>query len=473
MNIKKIIAFSVGPIGSAVIGLISLPIIAWYFSPDDIGRLAMLQVIISLSILLFSLGLDQAYVREYHVVDDHSTLLKEVVLPGLFILIVIFILVYLFSCSVSNLLFALDSALISFLVILSIVFSFISRYLSLILRMQERGGAYSVSLVMPKLIFLFLIVFFVLFKDSLFFTELIVAHFFSIFTVLALLSWNTRRVWKSALRARMNLTRLRHMINYALPLIGSGVAFWGLTSTDKIFLRNFSSFSELGVYSVALSFAAIALIFQAVFTTVWVPTVYKWSSSELCIKKVQQVTNSVAVVILIIWSLVGMLSWLVSYILPDEYAQVQYILLSAMAYPLLYTLSEATGIGIGVTRKTLFSLLAALIALLLNLVGNWYLIPIYGARGAAVSSALAFFTFFVIRTEASSRIWLRLDNRKIYLSIVLVLSISLIANIFLPPVTYVASAFLASFLIFCFWFRTDIISLCKLCFGYVSSLKAR
>lgn len=473
MNIKKIIAFSIGPIGSAVIGLISLPIIAWYFSPNDVGRLAMLQVVISFSILLFSLGLDQAYVREYHVVDDKHALLKEVMFPGLFILIVVITLFCFFSFSASNLLFALDSVLISFFVVLSIFFSFISRYLSLILRMQERGIAFSVSQIMPKVIFLSLVVFFVLIKNNLLFTELIVANFFSISTVLVLLSWNTRLVWKRALRAEIDIARLKQMINYSLPLIGSGIAFWGLTSTDKIFLRSFSSFSELGVYSVALSFASIALIFQAIFTTVWVPTVYQWTSSNLCIKKIQQVTNAVAVVVLIIWSLTGMFSWVISYILPGEYAEVQYILLLAIAYPLLYTLSEATGIGIGVTRKTLFSLLAALIALLINLVGNWYLIPIYGARGAAAASAFAFFTLFVIRTEASSRIWLKLDNCKIYLSIVLLLSVSLVTNIFLPPFTYVFLAFLLSFLTCFFLFKKDISSLCKLGFGYVSSLKTR
>lgn len=66
MTPQKIAAFAIGPIGGAVLGLISLPIITWFFSQEDVGRMAMLQVTLGFSILLFSLGLDQSYVREFH-----------------------------------------------------------------------------------------------------------------------------------------------------------------------------------------------------------------------------------------------------------------------------------------------------------------------------------------------------------------------------------------------------------------------
>ena len=63
MTPKKIAAFALGPLGGALLSFITLPVITWIFSQQDIGRLAMLNVVISFSTLLFSLGLDQAYVR--------------------------------------------------------------------------------------------------------------------------------------------------------------------------------------------------------------------------------------------------------------------------------------------------------------------------------------------------------------------------------------------------------------------------
>lgn len=58
---------------------------------------------------------------------------------------------------------------------------------------------------------------------------------------------------------------------------------------------------------------------------------------------------------------------------------MKYLILCLIAYPLLYTLSEATGVGISVTRKTVYSLYAPLIALGVNV--SLILIPVYGASG--------------------------------------------------------------------------------------------
>ena len=50
-------------------------------------------------------------------------------------------------------------------------------------------------------------------------------------------------------------------------------------------------------------------------------------------------------------------------------------------------------------------MLAAVIAFAANLAGNWLLIPIYGAAGAAVSTCISFWIFFMLRTEFSIYLW--------------------------------------------------------------------
>ena len=82
MQLKSVVGFSIGPIVGAFIGLVTLPLNAWIFSPDDIGRLNIFQTICSLMLLFSVLGLDQAYVREYHEVANKEALLKACVVPG-------------------------------------------------------------------------------------------------------------------------------------------------------------------------------------------------------------------------------------------------------------------------------------------------------------------------------------------------------------------------------------------------------
>lgn len=428
MTPRNIAAFALGPIGGAVLGLLTLPLVAWFFSPDDIGRLSMLQVIVSFAILLFSLGLDQAYVREFHETVDKPALLKSVFLPGFILLIVALVFLIFLPWSISELLFGIDSGLLTGLLVGAIFLQFFSRFLSLILRMQEKGMAYSMSQILPKLLFLVILAIYILFSVEAVFKNLMIANLLSLLAVFLIYTWNTRIDWLASVTATIDKFKQKEMVRFGIPLIGGGIAFWGLTAMDKFFLRGFSSFEELGIYSISLSLASIALVFQAVFSSIWAPIVYKWASESIDPERIKSVTDYSTLAVIVIWSLAGMFSWLVIYILPSKYSQTQYILLAAMAYPLLYTLSEATGVGIGIKRKTAYSMLAAIVALILNAVGNWYLVPNYGASGASIASAIAFLAFFIIRTEASSRLWHSFERARMYFLVLMMIILSIIVN---------------------------------------------
>ncbi|MBL4630817.1 MAG: oligosaccharide flippase family protein [Paraglaciecola sp.] len=351
MTFKKVFAFSIGPIGAAFLSFISLPIITWFFEPEDIGRIAMLQVLLSFCVLLFSLGLDQAYVREYHESDNTNSLFYACCIPGLIVLFISICVVFLIPVSVSNLLFGLDSLLIELMVVVCLLFSFISRFLSLILRMQGRGVAFSMGQLLPKLIFLLVICSYILFVLNFRFIHLFLAHLISITCVTLIFIWNTRSILFVVFREKIDFKKLQSMLHFGTPLIFGGLAFWGLTAMDKAFLRAVSTFDELAQYSVAVSFAAAAVIFQSVFSTLWAPTVYKWAADGVDLHKIDQITEYVLIAVLLLFSFAGLFSWLVIYLLPDGYVDVQYILVCCMAYPLFYTLSESTVVGLGIKKR--------------------------------------------------------------------------------------------------------------------------
>lgn len=425
MNLNKIIAFSVGPIGAALLSFVTLPIITWFFVPEDIGRIAMLQVVIGFCVLLFSLGLDQAYVREYHESSNTAELFKTSLLPGVGVLVVSLSIVLILPISIAKLIFGLDDPLIELIVIMSLLSAFVSRFLSLILRMQERGIAFSMSQLLPKLVFLVVISGYIVLLNKFTFFYLLVAHLISITSITLVFMWNTRDTLLIALHQQINVLKLQEMLRFGMPLIMGGLAFWGLTTMDKLFLRSMSTFQELALYSVAVSFATAAIIFQSVFSTIWAPTVYKWAVEGVNLSKVDKVTDYVLFVILLMFSLAGLLSWLVTYLLPSEYADVQYLVVCCMAYPLFYTLSEVTVIGLGIKKKSTYSMLASLLAFLINIAGNYILVPIWGAKGAAVSTAASFWFFLVLRTEFASMVWRPLPRVWLYISTAICLVISI------------------------------------------------
>ncbi len=428
MNIKKIAAFAIGPIGSAALGFITLPIITWFYSTEDIGRIAMLQVVSSFCILLFGLGLDQAYVREYHESEKKPALLKATLFPGFLIFLVILILSFIVPSFISRMLFAVDNILINVLVAVCFLAAFLSRFLSLILRMEERGLAFSMSQVLPKLIFLSVIGFYVLFSFGFDLLHLIIAHMVSIVSVTLIYSWNTRHEWLASLRFKIELQNLKAMLKYSIPLIFGGLASWGLAAMDRLFLRSLSTFGELGIYSVAASFASAAIIFQSIFSTVWAPTVYKWVAEGINTDKVDKVRESVLAVVVILFALSGLFSWVIPFLLPEKYNRVEYLIVICMAYPLFYTLSETTVIGIGVTRKTGYAMLASVVAALTNFIGNYLLVPELGASGAAISTAISFWIFLVLRTEFSCLVWRSFPRFKLYIFVLICLVFAILFN---------------------------------------------
>ena len=419
MNAKKIIGYAVGPIGSGLIGLITLPMITWFYSVEDVGRISMLQVCTSFFVLLFCLGLDQAYVREYHESINKPQLLKVVLLPSLIISITVLSIVYLYdSLIVSQWLYGIASPYLSIISMSCFLVALVARYLSLILRMQEKALAFSMSQLLSKILFLIFVLCVVYLGFATDSYSLITANALSLFAAFVVYLWNTKRDWLPFFKEKFDWQQFKISLAFGLPLVIGGLASWGLNVMDRIFLRNMSTYAELGVYSVAMSIAGVAALFSGIFNTIWAPMVFKWlSEGNLDYKTIDDISEYVLAAIYFLVVLSGLFSWIIPIFLPQSYAEIQFIITACLLGPLLYTLSETTAVGIAIARKTKSAMLASIGAMLINLVGNYILVPEYGTKGAAAATAIAFWSFFILRTEFSKLVWRKIPVLKSYICV--------------------------------------------------------
>ncbi|HDS7137574.1 TPA: polysaccharide biosynthesis C-terminal domain-containing protein, partial [Klebsiella aerogenes] len=225
----------------------------------------------------------------------------------------------------------------------------------------------------------------------------------------------TKKDWIAAISSKIDYQKLKDMFFFGFPLIWGGIAFWGVTAMDRVFLRSLSTFEQLAIFSVAISFANAASIIQNIFSTLWAPMVYKISNDdEESIKLVNKASQYILLVVVTVFCIAGLFSWLVDFFIPTTYADVKFILLACLGYPLLYTLSETTVVGIGISKKTSYSMLASVLALGINLVLNYVMVPKFGAAGAAVSTCLTFWFFLVFRTEFSILSWKKMPRLDLY-----------------------------------------------------------
>ncbi|WP_286822813.1 MULTISPECIES: oligosaccharide flippase family protein [unclassified Idiomarina] len=436
MTPKKVAAFALGPILGAALGLIILPFLTWFFTAEDIGRFTMLQVIIGLSTSLFSLAMHQAYVREYYEVDDREVLFKAAILPSFAFLTVTLLLTLCLPYSISEVLFGIKSNFLVVLLLIGIYSKLVINFLAHVLRMQERGLAFSATQITPKLLLVLFISFILVFSIEARFQVLMLMNISALFGSLSLFAWLTRKTWVPALFKPLNKDLVKNLLSFSLPLVAGGLAYWGLTTIDRFFLRAYSSFEELGVYAVSVSLAAAVSVVSTIFSNLWHPTVYKWVREGVKPEKVQAVIENMLIAVAIIWSLVGTLSWVALYFLPSEYQAVEYLVVACVAMPLFYILSETTVVGIGIARRTSFSMFASIGAFITNIVLNYLLIPEYGASGAALATVASFFVFFTIRTEASAKLWCSLPRLKVYMLVIIYMTVTSTMVITEARITY-------------------------------------
>lgn len=433
MNKKTILGYALGPIGSGLLGFISLPIITWFYSVEDVGRISMLQVCTSFFILLFCLGLDQAYVREYHGSENKSISLKVVLWPSLlFSLTSLLAISFYDSAIISKLLYGISSVYLSILSLVCFIVALIARFLSLILRMQERAIAFSMSQLLPKILFLVFVLVVVWFgfdKNS---YTLMTANALSLIAAFIVYLWNTRKDWLPTIKVKFDWQQFKLSLVFGLPLVVGGLASWGLSVMDRLFLRSMSTYAELGIYSVAMSIAGVAALFSGIFNTIWAPMVFKWlSEGNIDFKIIDDISEYVLAAIYFVVVLSGLLSWIIPYFLPQSYVKIQFIITACLLGPLFYTLSETTAVGIAIARKTQMAMLASIVAMLINLVGNYILVPEYGTKGAAAATAIAFWSFFILRTEFSKLVWRKIPVLKSYICVTVLTFCAVMSMFFL------------------------------------------
>lgn len=416
MNLKSIAGFAVGPFLSAALGLISVPVIAWIFPAEDVGRLNVLQVTLSLCMMLVLLGMDQAYVREYHTTKHKSNLFRACLYPGLLATSLLILSASLFSAEIALWLYGVSDPVLYFYTAAALLINYLSRFLSLILRMQERGLAFSLSQSIPKAVQLGLVLFVLvlpIYKNTRLLFLITVA---SLATVLICYGWTTRHQWFSTNDNHTEDVNLKKLFLYGLPLVPTGFAFIGINAVSTYSLRTYSTLSELAIYSVAMSFAGAAGIFQSIFSVIWTPLAFKWEAEGADMRKVEKVANVVLAIICLLAIIFGSMAWVLDYILPAEYARIKYILLCGMIQPLLYSLSIVTSLGIGIKRKSNHAILSSGIALLINIILNYFLTHRYGATGALIGNAVSFLVLFFINTEISSYFWKKMPRLRMYIA---------------------------------------------------------
>lgn len=425
MNLKsKILQYGIGPVGSVIISLVTLPFIAWFYTINDVARFSIFQAILLFYTLVLSFGLDQAFIREYYEAKNKNELLKNIgfglLVPNIFF---IFAVLYFFWDELSYLIYDEVSFSLIMLTVASCFFSLLIRILSSIQRVNDQAILFSLSQIIPKFLFIILLIIFTyVFPPD--FINIIVAQFFALMAVFLYFLMVNKVYIKESIKEKIDINLVKSYVIYGFPLIFTGILIWGLKIADRFYLKAFSDLKQLGLYSMAISIAGAVGIFVSIFNTIWSPLVYRWVKEENIysteiVSKVEKIAflGSISILIISIITILG--AYLVPYFLPNDYNKIYLILPSCVLSVLVFTLSEVTSIGINLMRKTKYTLFSCIIAIIFHVLTSILLIPVYGSTGAALAGLIAFYVFYILKTYFSNMIWVKNNFNNVHLLVFL------------------------------------------------------
>jgi O-antigen/teichoic acid export membrane protein len=374
-------------------------IVSRYLGPSDYGLLSLGDGIFNIISLLAMLGLSAGgavkfvshYLGRNQLEKVKGTIISvfKVTIP---FSILITILTIVFSQYISIGIFK-NSELVPIVVIFSLavpfyIFSNICANIFIAFKkVQYRNYLTALTRPISSIILIFLVV---LFKGNIFHIALsfLISHILPFFLGFYLLEFKTFSLIKSKFKAKYNL---KELISYSLPLFLSGFFLATMGWIDSFFLGALKTTYDVGIYSIALSLVSTLTIFISAFGKIYFPI-----SSKLYAKKEYSRINS-------IYSSIS--RWIFLLCLP------LFIIILIFAKDILVILfGSAYGVGavalqililaylvkgfVGPAPEALMTLnktkllfYVNSIMAVLNMIFNYFLIPLLGVMGAAIATS--------------------------------------------------------------------------------------
>ncbi|MDT9599641.1 lipopolysaccharide biosynthesis protein [Sphingosinicella rhizophila] len=441
--IRLFLKFSAGSWLAAAISLLTTPIVTALIVPDEFGRASMYILALNLLLQVVMLGLDQSFARRFYSdpsLEHRSRLLWNAMLPPLGLSVLVALAILWFGSPISRLLIGAESDILIWLLALSVVVAVLERFALLVLRMNKEAVRFSMLRLAFAIINFLVILLYCQFvaRD---FLAIVSANLAALSLCAALAILMGGPIWKAW---PLDRALIGAMLRYGLPFVPTFLAAWMFEGIDRVALRHYSTFFELGLFSAAIKIVAILSLLQIAFSNFWVPVSYELyeSGSDEARATYASVFSQISGSLFVAGLGIIVLKDVVILLFDPAYRGAASIMPFLLLIPIMATLSEVTVVGINFRNRTHWHLYIALGCAALNLILNLLLVPSLGAKGAAIATGFSYIAFFYSRTLMSARLFpIPVDLKRVHIAVILFVLVAAL-NSFLPfsPLSYGAAA---------------------------------
>lgn len=399
------------------IAFAAFPIYAHHFSVAEFGLWALLSVSATLLGYFANLGVNQAVQRHYfdHPASHRGT--GVIVSSGLAQVIVSSIVIVALTIG-ALLLFGQQTLagygitrLLLVLVLINVVPDQLLQYCLDVLRLHFTPLRFAVLALAKNLLGTALALLLVLHFDA-GLTGLFMGTLIGTAVAVPLGLWMIRK----DLGWTIDLATTRSLFAFGFPLTFASVAHWIYSSIDRWMLADLSTPVELGLFSAAAKYATILTFVVAAFGQAWMPFAIRLHRDD---PDHRSVYTSIFSIWFFALAFIGLGLGLFSrealmLFTPAAFWPAATMLPVLVAGIVLFGTTQVSGLGMTLKKRTVWVTVGTWLAAGLNFALNLWLIPRYGAMGAAVATLCTYGMLTVYYLIWSQRLHpITLERRKL------------------------------------------------------------
>ena len=398
---KNTLIYGLGHILARVVTFLLLPLYTNVFTPDEYGIISLAYVLMGFMSVVMHYGLDAALMKKYVQSDiAEKTIHFSSAWISFFITSISFgFIMTIFRKFLSPILLGTSDdrliLLVGWIIALDVMWSIPQ----LIFRAEEKPFVYITCSLINVIGSLILNLLFVLqFEMGVYgvlLSNIIVSGFLFIITIPFIYY---RINFKKA-----SIYSWKKMMKFGIPFLPSGIFAMIMELADRYILKQMTDLYTVGMYSSGYKLGMLMMLIVMGFNMAWQPFFLKIGGSNQYKPLYARINSYVFALLGFIWII--LLIWVddiirvefgnISLYGKEYWSSTEIVPWISLGY-VFYGLFLLQLPGIFHLEKTIWIAISRGIGAISNILFNIYLIPIYGAKGAAIATCVSFIIMFII-----------------------------------------------------------------------------
>jgi O-antigen/teichoic acid export membrane protein len=436
LNIKILSNFGLGQIYGALVAFLALPLLTRLLSVEDVAAYGVFQQVLTIAMILFTFGLDQAFVREYAYASNVDTLFFDALWPGLVVLLWFLCINAIFFEHPLRWFFSQKSTAWQVLIVSAyVVLNYLYKYYFLMLRVRLQGLDYSISQVLQRTSLITILFLAFHYEISLDFFDVILANLICLFLSFLYCVWRAKIVLIFSISGE----NVKRLLSYGLPMSIAGGVSWAQGFVGVYYLQSSGGSSDLAVYTVALSVTGVISILQGVFATVWGPYAYEKIKDKNFESEFNSLIKKISIGVVLAYMLFCSSRWVIQLVLPIKYSEVSSLVLYTAIVPFIYVFSEVVGFGVFVAKRVKTYTALTLLGLVVNfsLIEIWF--HAYGIRAVVIANLITALMMLLAQEMLSNIYWRKLKTTPVWVALIGITALSVYMDMYLEFDVYQSS----------------------------------